>query len=227
MEKSIKNVSKTLVCIVVLVLMLSLSACGNNGSNTESKSLYAQGLEIIQTMVEMTRTEGYVDLLTGSNEIKSVIQNIGDGDYTTPKAVYAISATDENFITMFMKMAGLNNLDNVSDELKSYITQKAIGSLMTQVNGMSGVENLAASSVCTVGKTFVNENVNENVIYLYTYDNAAPVAVTFIVGEDHAISASGVFVLYDGFSCGSADEIKSFSFFRGTTVEVTEVLPEK
>lgn len=227
MKKSIKIVLKTLVCIVIIVLVISLSACGNNGSNVETKTLYEQGLEIVQLMVEMTRTEGYVDLLTGSNEIKSVIQNIGEGDYTTPKAVYAISATDENFITMFMTMAGLNNLDNVSDELKSFITQKAIGSLMTQVNGMSGVENLAASSVCTVGKTFVNENVNENVIYLYTYDNAAPVAVTFIVGEDHAISASGVFVLYDGFSCGSADEIKSFSFFRGTTVEVTEVLPEK
>lgn len=228
MRKSIKNVSKTLVCIVVLVLILSLSACGNNGNNVETKTLYEQGLEIVQLMVEMTRTEEYVDLLlTGSSDIKSVIQNIGEGDYTAPKAVYAISADDENFITMFMTMAGLDNLDNVSDELKSFITQKAIGSLMTQINGMSGVENLAASSVCTVGKTFVNENVNENVIYLYTYDNAAPVAVTFIVGEDHAISANGVFVMYEGFSCGSADEIKSFSFFRGTTVEVTEVLPEK
>ena len=227
MKKTIKIVSKTLVCIVVLVLVISLSACGNNGSNTESKSLYEQGLEIIQIMVEMTRTEGYVDLLTGSNEIKSVIQNIGEGDYTTPKAVYAISADDENYITMFMTMAGLDNLDNVSDKLKSFITQKAIGSLMTQINGMSGVENLAASSVCTVGKTFVNEDADENVIYLYTYENAAPVAVTFIVGEEHAVSANGVFVMYEGFSCGSADEIKSFSFFRGTTVEVTEVLPEK
>lgn len=217
MKKSIKTVLTTLAVIMVL----SLSACGNNESNAETRSLYAQGLEIVQLMSEMTQSEEYVDIFTGSREIKSVVQNISTGDYTTPKAVYAVSITNENLAAM----AELNNLDNASKGLKSFLAQRALGSLMTQINGMSGVENLAASSVCTVGKTFVNENANENVIYLYTYDNAVPVAVTFIVGEDQAISASGVFVMYDGFTCGSADEIKSF--FGDIIVEVTEVFPEK
>ena len=96
---------------------------------------------------------------------------------------------------------------------------------MTQINGMSGVENLAASSVCTVSKIFVNENVADDVIYLYTYDDAVPVAVTFTVGEDQAVSANGVFVMYDQFTCGSSDEIKEF--FSDISVDVTEVQPEK
>ena len=62
-------------------------------------------------------------------------------------------------------------------------------------------------------------------IYLYTYDNAVPAAVTFSVGEDHTISANGIFVLYDKFADGSADEIKSS--FSNIKVEVTEVSPEK
>ena len=98
-------------------------------------------------------------------------------------------------------------------------------SLMTQVNSMAGAETLAATSMCTVSKTFVSENADSDVTYLYTYADAAPVAVSFTVGEDHAVSASGSFVLYDGFTCSSEAEIKSF--FSYLTVDVTEGQPEK
>lgn len=221
MQKSAKKHFINLLIIIVLLMVLSLSACSNNESNAETKSLYAQGLEVVQLMSEMTHTKGYVDIYTGDSEIKTVIQNIATGDYSSPKAVYAISITDDNLAAM----AEFNNLDNASEELKAFLIQRALGSLMTQINGMSGVENLAASSICTVGKTFVSENATNDVIYLYTYENAIPVAVSFIVGENQAVSASGVFVMYDKFTCGSADEIKTF--FSDITVDVTEVQPEK
>lgn len=221
MKKPIKSVMKIVSAAMVLVLVLSLSACQNNESSAKTKSLYTQGLEVIQLMHEMTQSEEYIDLCTGSSEIKAIIQNISAGDYTAPKAVYAISATDENLAAM----AGLHNLDNPSKGLKTCLAERILGALMAQINGMGGADNIAAANICVAGKTFVNENANENVIYLYTYDNAVPVAVTFSVGEAHAIDAGGVFVIYDKFTYGSADEIKSF--FSDITVEVTEVLPEK
>lgn len=221
MKKSIRNILICAVIILALAMALSFSACGSNKDHAETKSLYAQGLEVVQLMAEMTNTEAYIDIHTGDSAIKDIIQSISNGDYSAPKAVYAISITDENLTAM----AELGNLDNASEELKSVLMQRVLGSLIPQINGMSGVENLAASSVCTVSKTFVDENATENAIYLYTYENATPVAVTFTVGEDQAVSASGVFVMYDGFTCGSADEIKSF--FSDITVEVKEVSPEK
>lgn len=221
MKKSIRNIIIVLLIVIALIMVLSLSAFNSIKSNVETKSLYAQGLEVVQIMSEMTQTEEYVDIHTGNSEVKTVIQNISTGDYSSPKAVYAISITDDNLAAM----AELNSLDSASEELKTFLMQRVLGSLMTQINGMSGVENLAASSVCTVCKTFVNENATEDVIYLYTYENALPVAVTFTIGEDQAVSASGVFVMYDGFTCGSADEIKSL--FSNITVEVTEIQPEK
>ena len=221
MKKSIRNILICAVIILALAMALSFSACGSNKDHAETKSLYAQGLEVVQLMAEMTNTEAYIDIHTGDSAIKDIIQSISNGDYSAPKAVYAISITDENLTAM----AELGNLDNASEELKSVLMQRVLGSLIPQINGMSGVENLAASSVCTVGKTFVDENATENAIYLYTYENATPVAVTFTVGEDQAVSASGVFVMYDGFTCGSAYEIKSF--FSDITVEVKEVLPER
>ena len=221
MKKSIRNILICAVIILALAMALSFSACGSNKDHAETKSLYAQGLEVVQLMAEMTNTEAYIDIHTGDSAIKDIIQSISNGDYSAPKAVYAISITDENLTAM----AELGNLDNASEELKSVLMQRVLGSLIPQINGMSGVENLAASSVCTVGKTFVDENATENAIYLYTYENATPVAVTFTVGEDQSVFASGVFVMYDGFTCGSADEIKSF--FSDITVEVKEVLPER
>ena len=221
MTKSIKRILIAFAIIAALIMLLSLSACSSSESNAETKSLYAQGLEIVRLMSEMAQTEEYIDLYTGNSEMKAVIQNISTGDYTTPKAVYAISIPDETLSAM----AELNSLDNASDSLKSFLMQRVLGSLMPQINGMSGVENLAAASVCTVGKTFVNENATDDIIYLYTYENAVPIAVTFALGEDQAVSASGVFVMYDRFTCDSADEIKSF--FSDITVDVIEVFPEK
>lgn len=218
-----RKLIKIVASMMVLILMFSLSACGKNEGNIETKSLYTQGLEIVQLMSEMARSEECLDLFyTGNDKVKSVIQDISAGDYTTPKAVYAISTTEIESLSTFE----LNNLDNVSEGLKSYITQKALGSLMTQINSYGGVEILAATSICTVGKTFVNEDTNEDVIYLYTFDNAVPVAVTFIVGENNAISASGVFIMNERFNYGSADEIKSF-FSDIIKVEVTEVITEE
>lgn len=122
-------------------------------------------------------------------------------------------------------MSELNGINNLSDELKDVLSRKTLGAVITQINGMSGVDNLAAASLCTVGKTFVNENVTEDTIYLYTYENALPVAVTFAVGDDFSVSANGVFVMYEDFTCSSAAEIENF--FSEIAVEAKEVAPEK
>ncbi|NBH73911.1 hypothetical protein D3Z51_18265 [Clostridiaceae bacterium] len=220
MKKLIRNILSGLAAMIVLIMIFNLSACSKE-SHAETKSLYAQGLEVVKLMSEMAQTEEYAGIYTGISEIRTVIQNIGSGDFSSPKAVYAISIADDDLAAM----AELGNLDNASEELKNYIMQRTFPVLITQINAMSGTTNLAVSSVCSVGKTFVNENATENVIYLYVYENAVPVAVIFTVGENHAVSASGMFIMYDGFTCGSADEIKSS--FRYITVDVSEVLPEK
>lgn len=207
--------------LLLPVLVLGLSGCGNNGSVAETKSLYAQGLEVVRLMSEVAGSEEYMGFYTDSDAVTSAVQNISAGDYTTPKAVYAVSVTEEALAAMTEFIP----LDNFSEEVKTFLMQRVLSSLFTQVNALGGAEKLAASSVCMVEKVFVNESANRDVIYLYTYDNTAPAAVTFTVGEDGAVLAKGAFVLYDGFTCESADEIKSF--FRDVIVEVTEVFPEK
>ncbi len=237
MRKKMKSLLWGLLVIVTLILVFNLSACKKhennaNGSNVntssrEQKSLYAQGLEIVHLMSEMTQSEVYAATYTDNDDIKAIIQNISTGDYQAPKVVYEIAVSDENFAAM----TDLYDLSKISERLKPVLQQKMLIALMTQVNSMGGVENLAAVSMCTAQKTFVNETADTNVIYLYVFENAVPVAVTFIIGENHAISANGTFVIYENFACDSADEVKAFFddrlFFGGTSVNVTEISAEQ
>lgn len=212
---------KKIIFVLVFAILLSMSACGIASEKSESKSLYSHGLDVVTLLSEMTRSENFIGIYTANSEIKDIILALGENTYEQPDTVYAITVPEDTLTGM----AELSNLEGASEELKSYLMQRVLASLMSQINAMSGVENLAASSVCTVGKTFVNENTDENVIYVYVYEDAAPIAVTFTLGEDHTVSATGTFILYDGFTCGSAEEIQSV--FNDITVNVTEVVPEK
>ena len=212
---------KTIAFVLVLVIILGLAACGVAKEVKESKSLYAHGLDIVSMLSEMTSSESLIGIYTANSEIKDIILALGENSYEQPDAVYAITVQEDTLTGM----AELSNLEDASEELKNYLMQRVMASLMSQINAMSGVENLAASSVCTVGKTFVSENATENVIYIYVYEGTAPVAVTFTLGEDHTVSASGTFIFYEGFTCRSAEEIQNV--FSDIAVNVAEVTPEK
>ena len=208
-------------CFVLLlsaIMLMSLCACGGNTSTkTDEKSLYEHGLDVIAVMAEMTHLESYVETYTGNGEIKEVVKSIGEGDYTSPKAVYAITASAEQIAAY----AEVGALEGASEELQNVMENKFVVALTTQVNGFAGAEQLAAASVCTAGKTFVTDEISESVIYLYTYENARPVCVTFTCGEDSTVSASGMFMMYDEFTCDSAEEIEEF--FSEVGVKVSEV----
>ena len=209
---------RSLVVLLSAIMLLSLCACGGEtGTKTEEKSLYEHGLDVIAVMSEMTQLESYVETYTGSGEIKEIVQMIGKEDHTTPKAVYAITASAEQIAAY----AGVDALSDASDELQKTMENKFIVALISQVNGMAGAMNLAAASVCTSGKTFVSDEISESVIYLYTFDDARPISVTFTCGEDNTVSASGMFMMNDEFPCDSAAEIEEF--FGEVGVKVSEV----
>lgn len=182
----------------------------------EADSLYTHGLEVISLMSEMVHTE-YPDLLTSSDDILSVIQGIFDDDFSAPTAVYALSLPGD----ALSSVEELNRLNDASDALKTYFMQKVLASLINRANGMGGAACLSAASICAAYSLFVDESADRDLIYLYTYEDAVPAAVIFTVGEDHAVSASGMFVLYEDFPCGSAEEIAEF--FNYIPVEVSEI----
>jgi len=204
---------------MISIFVLGLCSCNKN-NGPESKSLYEEGMEVVELLAEHAGNEECVDIYTGNDEIKEIIADIGSHDYSKVDKVYEVVISDETLSAM----AELDRVEGASEELKKLLKAKSLSAVTTQINGMAGVEKLAASSVCTVSRAFANDNIASNTIYIYTFEEGFPVAVTFIAGEDKVVSANGIFILFDKFTYGSAEEIKNF--FSELSPEVNEVSKE-
>lgn len=206
-----------------------LCACGGSRAGTQDAgdiSLYDRGLAVIDIMAEMTESEAYIGLTTANDGIRAIIQNDLAGEHEEPKAVYSVSIPEEQ-LWAWWDMAEMEETGEMSQELWTFLRQRILASVPSVINGMAGVEELAAANACMAQKTFAVKNEMQDVTYLYVYEDAAPAAVTFTAGEDGTVSVSGTFLLQDEFSCGSAAEIEAFFEGIGVEAEVGEILPEE
>lgn len=205
------------VTALTLGMVFTLCACGgqSNGRSGE-KSLLEHGLDVVATMDEMAGSDEYINFYTGSKDMAEIVKEIGKGDHSAPVAVYKITI-DKEAIEAWDMLGGLSGL---SEELKTAMRQKAFGAaLITQINAQSGATTLAATSICTAGKTFVSSEGDGDAIYLYVYENACPAAVSFVKGEDNSVSASGTFILNDGFDASSPESLEAFFGETGAVIE--------
>ena len=213
---------RTKIFVLVMLMAVMLSACGNSKSTTETSnsSAYQKGLEIVAILDEMVKSDSYLQLYTASPEIQEISKNIATGDYTEPLTVYQLSFSDGSLGTLAEALGGNAGMEGMSEELARTVEQKMVGAVVSQVNAMGGATNLAAMSICTAGKTFVNEELSEDVIYLYVYENAAPAAVTFVRGDDGTVSATGTFLLSEELNTESEQAVSEFFGELGVKVSV-------
>jgi len=202
---------------MAFVLMLSLCACGGeSGTSSGGKTLLEHGLEVVATMDEMAGSDEYINFYTGSKDMTEIVKEISKGDHSAPVAVYKITIDKEAMEAWDM----LSGLEGLSENLKTAMRQKAFGAaLITQINAQNGATTLAATTICTAGKTFVSSEGDGDAIYLYVYENACPAAVSFVRGEDNSVSASGTFILNDGFDASSPESLETFFGDSGAVIE--------
>ena len=224
-----KNGKRRWAACIPAVAAFALCACGGGRAGTQDAgdiSLYDRGLAVIDIMAEMTESEAYIGLTTANDGIRAIIQNDLAGEHEEPEAVYFISIPEEQ-LRAWWDLAEMEEMGEMSQELWTFLRQRILASVPSVINGMAGVEELAAANACMAQKTFAVKNEMQDVTYLYVYEDAAPAAVTFTAGEDGTVSASGTFLLQDEFSCGSAAEIEAFFEGIGVEAEVGEILPEE
>lgn len=193
----------TLFCLLLVCAILT--ACG-----TPAPSLRDQGISLITTLDEMAGNEECIAIYSGSPKINAIISEAA-ANHTEPKAVFAIT----------LDSAPISLPADISPELERFLSSRVLSTLVTQVNAAAGSEMLAASTICTVNKTFSSQQAAD-VIYLYTYENAVPVAVTFLTGDDNTVSATAAYILNDRFDLTSADDIQAL--FGDLAVKVEPVM---
>jgi len=216
----VKKIAKAAAILLSAAILFALAACGSEPAGEQEKSLYDRGLEIVSLLSDMASSREYISLLTGGEEINRILAEAAEGDFSSPKTVYKVTAGEDFFSAL---EGELDSLDSLPDTLRENVRTRLFTSVVTQINAMAGADTLAASSICTAGKTFVSSELTENVIYIYIYENAVPAAVSFSMGEGGAVSASGTLLLYDGFTAGSIEEVTQLLSQFGMTVEEVEL----
>lgn len=212
------------ILFFAFALLLS-GACSNLKKNEEKEpSLYERGLEIISIMKEMAGSDEFISLFSVDTEASSILREAGEGDFSQPAVVYRIRFPEDAFLNSLLNFAE-TDLENLSPSLQESLKSKALSSIFNQMNArFGGAKALAASSVCIAENVFVYDGIEENEIYLYTYEDAVPAAVTFLKGRDDAVSATGTFVFYNISEAGSSWEemLELLEDFGADVEEITQ-----
>ena len=182
-----------------------------------SPVLYDRGIEIVALISEMAENENYLTAMTGMEDILQLLSDAAPEDPNSPKAVYEIVIPEDQLLDAL----GVENTEGMSQKLQANLTAKSCSALASRINSLEGVNNLAAASLCTAGKSFVERSFEGNTLYLYTYEKGAPVLVSFSSGEDHVVTATGCFLLGDSCSMENVEEIQKS--FGGEDCQVKEI----
>ena len=202
--------------IWALLIIFCLTACEKE--NTSEDLLYDKGLEVVSLLDEMAKNEDYLNLFTMQPDIKNIVKDIAAGDYTQPESIYKIDIPLENIDSLYAEVV---QSDEMSEGLKRAIERKMRGAVITQIYALGGAVQLAASSILNAGKQFVCEGLETDLMYLYIYEDSAPVAVYFTVDEDYTVYASGNYLTYKDLTTNSTEEI--VTLFENMGAIVTEI----
>lgn len=195
---------KKKIMVPIIMLIIALSGC--TGPANGGKSLYEHGMDVVMLMDEMVSSSSYGSLMSSSEEIEQMRLMLAAGDYAAPQAVYEIEVLSFRDILALAESEDIT--EPFSDSLQNMLDNRSAASLVSLVNSRNGAAALASASVYTAGKTFVSSETAESTLYLYTFRNGNPIAVAFTVGEDNTVTATGTFLMIDGFDAKSAEQLR-------------------
>lgn len=165
-------------------------------------SLKEKGMELIERMDELAADEEYIkSMMSGDSwERKNVLKTAVHK--TKPRAVYQVTFDRWDTLFQMLEEECEVSIENMSEQEKEVLRQKAVGGLVNLFQS-SSTENLALSAVCLLEQCFVSQDLKEDMVYIYIYKDACPVAVTFLKGEDGAVLAKAQYIFEEDFDLDS------------------------
>lgn len=210
---------KSLLPALLFALLLILFCCSCGKAEASQKTLRQQGMDLVNLMAQMAASEEYGTIIGADNSsFERLLQGIKAGEYTSPTAVYELTPPS---MQQFLSIIGDNTaLDGLPDTLKNMLNSRTASLLANQFNAQVGSDALALSSLYAAEKTFVSNELETDLIYLYFFDSGYPITVTFRGGEDHTVKATGNFVLTKDLDASSIDQIKQALALFGLGCEI-------
>ena len=205
-----------------------ISGCGaGEQKGKEQVSLYDRGLRLVERMDTMAESENYWNMMTSSEEMVSVIKEIGAQDYSDPRAVYQVKLSENSTDLLIEFLGGESSYNELPEELREELEDRLASSIATRFSAMAGTEMLAAASVLASSDHFIDSSLTDNLTYFYIYDNGYWGAVTFLPYEDGIVHASGLMIKSDIFGEEGEEELcQWFTEYGGLLEEdISKVSP--
>ena len=200
--------------LVLSALILISPLCMFAKPAKKEKTLVEQGLSLIELMKEKANNEAYIGMLIGSSA-NSVffekIKELGSGDISNLSCVYCLSGDYSDFVLSYLsgiEELGMPNFgsdgsikESLSPELWNDLKRKVFFALPSIWNLYAGANSLemAAPSVLSASSNFDSDEIDSDCIYIFTFSDSYPVAVSFQRGEGRSVYASASYILDKAF----------------------------
>lgn len=180
-------------------------------------------MDLIALIQDMVSDNVYATIYMGSSQaVTDEIAKLGEGDYSAPQAVYKVTVPN---LAAFLDatIAANGSANTLSEPLKEYMRSRMILTVASMVNNMYGSAAIAAATICTAAGTFVSDELTENMLYVYVFENAHPILITFFQGEDSTVSATAMPLFAELPGSATADDVKALFSNKGFEIVVEKV----
>lgn len=201
----------------------SVASSSDSVPASSGKSLAEHGMDLIALIQDMVSDNVYATIYMGSSQaVTDEIAKLGEGDYSAPQAVYKVTVPN---LAAFLDatIAANGSANTLSEPLKEYMRSRMILTVASMVNNMYGSAAIAAATICTAAGTFVSDELTENMLYVYVFENAHPILITFFQGEDSTVSATAMPLFAELPGSATADDVKALFSNKGFEIVVEKV----
>lgn len=176
-----------------------MSGCGKSKKPKDSLSsdiesdLYDKGLSMIEALETLKNDAGYIKNAGLTGELQDVYQRLKAVEYNTLVDVFRVSHLDDSIET-FVAIAP----EKMEDSSKAYFKENMVRSMGNMIVSYSaGVEELAVTGMLNYETSFVNSKLATSEAYIYCYQDAYPILVTFVPGSDGSVWAKAGYLFDD------------------------------
>lgn len=177
-----RKLSRIFSLLIVLCLLLPL--CAHARENAEQDWYLENAAALTGRLYELISFEGLAEVYTSQEEVISLIDSWKTAMESEPISVKGYDLPPVELISEFTP-----EMKNIPAVLLDKIEMSMASLLVSQINGMMGVNFLAASMIPTLNEGYIMPEGFRPCIILYEYENIC-VSVSFTQIGEQVVSAT-------------------------------------
>ncbi|MBP5443874.1 MAG: hypothetical protein J6Y60_11615 [Treponema sp.] len=203
---------RVLIMVLSLACLIAFAKPRPKEESPKEKTLMERGLSLIDFMLEKASSDAYMEMFMNTElGWKENANKIKAGDYSKPTAVYRLVKNSSTSVIQFMADMVDYDLSVFTPRLKEDMENQMFFGFASLWNMRCGIYDVALSGTLSSGSVFDSDELKEDCIYIYTYKDAYPVAVSFKRGEGKACSASAIFIMDKDFPNNLIQMLEGFN----------------